>query len=32
VDPRAAAVTLDGEPVAAEPVGRLAFGPRHLLG
>ncbi len=32
VDPRTAAVTLDGEPVAAEPVGRLAFGPRHLLG
>ena len=27
-----AAVTLDGEPVAAEPVGHLAFGPRHLLG
>jgi urease subunit alpha len=31
VDPRSLEVTLDGEPVAAEPVRRLAFGPRHLL-
>jgi urease subunit alpha len=32
VDPRTFAVTLDGQPVAAEPVEGLAFGPRHLLG
>lgn len=32
VDPVRREVRLDGEPVAAEPVDRVAFGPSHLLG
>jgi urease subunit alpha len=32
VDPRTHAVTLDGEPVAAPPVERVAFSDRYLLG
>jgi len=32
VDPRSHAVTLDGEPVAAPPVERVAFSGRFLLG
>jgi urease subunit alpha len=32
VDPRSLAVTLDGEPVSAPPVERLAFSDRYLLG
>ena len=32
VDPTSYAVTLDGEPVRAEPVERVAFSDRFLLG
>jgi urease alpha subunit len=32
VDPRTSAVTLDGEPVEAPPVERLAFSGTFLLG
>ena len=32
VDPRTHAVTLDGEPVSAPPVERVAFSDRFLLG
>lgn len=32
VDAEARVVTLDGEPLRAEPAERLAFGPSHLLG
>jgi urease alpha subunit len=32
VDPRTYAVSLDGEPVTAPPVERVAFSGRYLLG
>ena len=32
VDPATSAVTLDGEPVSAPPVERVAFSYRYLLG
>jgi len=32
VDPHSLAVTLDGEPVSAPPVERVAFSGRYLLG